>query len=113
MKNPSRAEIWMIEFEPAVGAEIHKLHPGVVLSLSKFGHLPLRMAVPITEYKPWHDNHEWFELLEPSKANGFAKMRSADSFQCKSLSIAIVLFERWANLHRTKQKVLSSELFSV
>jgi mRNA interferase MazF len=84
---PKRGEVWSIEFEPSVGAEIRKIRPGVVVSMSKRGHLPLRMVVPITEWKPWCAEFGWFERIAPTKRNGLSKESAADCFQCKSLSL--------------------------
>jgi mRNA interferase MazF len=51
-KVPSRGEVWDIRFDPSVGAEIQKIRPAVVISLDSIGRLPLRIVVPITEWKP-------------------------------------------------------------
>jgi mRNA interferase MazF len=48
---PLRGEVWLVDFDPAVGAEIRKLRPAVVLSLDTIGRLPLRMVVPVTDWK--------------------------------------------------------------
>ncbi len=48
---PTRGEIWLVDFDPAVGAEIQKVQPGLVISMDSIGRLPLRMVVPITEWK--------------------------------------------------------------
>jgi mRNA interferase MazF len=49
---PNRGEIWMIDFDPAVGAEIQKVRPAVVISVDTVGRLPLRLVVPVTDWKP-------------------------------------------------------------
>jgi mRNA-degrading endonuclease toxin of MazEF toxin-antitoxin module len=41
---PSRGEIWLVDFDPAVGAEIRKLRPALVISVDTIGRLPLRMV---------------------------------------------------------------------
>src|SRR5678816_1147454 len=48
---PSRGDIWLVDFDPAVGAEIRKLRPSLVVSLPAVGRLPLRLVVPITDWK--------------------------------------------------------------
>lgn len=87
MNLPKRGEIWSIEFEPSIGAEIRKIRPGVVVSTAKSGHLPLRIVIPITGWKPWCSEFGWFERIIPSKRNGLSKESAADCFQCKSLSL--------------------------
>jgi len=49
---PKRGEIWLVRFDPSIGAEIRKLRPAVVLSLDKIGRLPLRIVVPVTDWRP-------------------------------------------------------------
>lgn len=49
LPQPMRGEIWLVDFDPAVGAEIGKVRPAVVVSLDTVGPLPLRLIVPITD----------------------------------------------------------------
>ncbi|HAF62745.1 MAG TPA: hypothetical protein DCK95_10530 [Anaerolineaceae bacterium] len=44
-----RGEIWLINLDPNVGAEIKELHPAVDININEVGVLPLRIIVPITE----------------------------------------------------------------
>ncbi len=50
--NPARGEIWLVNFNPQIGAEIEKLRPAVVVSINAIGRLPLRIVVPITAWSP-------------------------------------------------------------
>src|SRR5579864_3093026 len=50
---PKRGEIWLNDFDPAVGAEIQKIRPAVVISMDNIGRLPLRMVVPVTDWKSY------------------------------------------------------------
>jgi mRNA interferase MazF len=83
---PRRGEIWLVDFDPAVGAEIQKVRPAVVISMDTIGRLPLRMVVPITDWKPQHVNYPWFVELPASSTSGLAKDSGADAFQTKSVS---------------------------
>jgi len=85
---PSRGEVWLINFDPSVGAEIRKIRPAVVMSLDSVGRLPLRMVVPLTDWKPDYASYPWFVLIPASPTNGLAKDSGADTFQTKSLSLA-------------------------
>jgi mRNA-degrading endonuclease toxin of MazEF toxin-antitoxin module len=49
---PKRGEVWLVQFNPSVGAEIQKVRPAVVLSVDGVGLLPLRIVVPVTDWKP-------------------------------------------------------------
>lgn len=84
---PEHGEIWTARLDPTIGAEIAKTRPVVVISLPNAGHLPLRLAVPITDWKPYFKDFPWFTQLEPSATNGLSKVSGADAFQCKSLSM--------------------------
>jgi len=46
MSKAARGEIWEVEFRPAVGAEIRKMRPAVVVNVPEVGRLPLRIVVP-------------------------------------------------------------------
>lgn len=85
---PKRGEIWLIDFDPGVGAEIQKIRPAVVVSLDTVGRLPLRMVVPVTDWKPQYVNYPWFVELPATAANGLFKDSGADAFQTKSISEA-------------------------
>jgi mRNA interferase MazF len=86
MTNPVRGEIWEVQFEPAVGAEIRKTRPAVVVSVDTVGRLPLKMVVPITDWRPSYGDYYWFVRLIPNADNGLTKESGADTFQTKSLS---------------------------
>ena len=83
---PNRGEIWLDDFDPAVGAEIQKVRPAVVISLDTIGRLPLRMVVPITDWKPSYAGYPWFVQVPALTANGLVKDSGADCFQTKSIS---------------------------
>jgi mRNA interferase MazF len=85
--NPIRGEIWDVRFDPSVGAEIQKVRPAVVVNHNAIGKLPLRIVVPITDWKTGYVAYPWMVNLQPSKANGLTKESGADSFQVKSVSV--------------------------
>lgn len=84
--SPARGEIWATRFDPSVGAEIRKVRPAVVVSLAAIGRLPLRMVVPITDWKPQYAGFPWFVHIPASPGNGLSKDSGADAFQVKSVS---------------------------
>lgn len=43
--NPKRGEIWLVNLEPTIGAEIRKTRPAVVVSSDFIGKLPLKLVV--------------------------------------------------------------------
>ena len=46
-----RGEIWLINLDPTVGSEIRKTRPAVIVNDDSVGALPLKVIVPITEWK--------------------------------------------------------------
>ena len=46
-----RGEVWLISLDPTVGAEIRKTRPAMIVSEDAIGVLPLRVVVPLTEWK--------------------------------------------------------------
>jgi mRNA interferase MazF len=84
---PKRGEIWLVDFDPAVGAEIRKLRPAVVISLDSIGRLPLRVVVPVTDWKSQYANFPWMIRLPAARETGLAKESVADTFQVKSVSL--------------------------
>lgn len=81
-----RSEIWYINLDPTVGAEIKKIRPAVVVNDDTLGILPLRIIVPITDWKNHYENTAWMLKLEPNQNNHLLKTSAADCFQIRSLS---------------------------
>jgi mRNA interferase MazF len=46
-----RNEIWLINLDPTIGAEINKTRPAIIINDDKMGRLPLRVIVPVTDWK--------------------------------------------------------------
>ena len=83
---PKRGEVWDVNFDPAQDAEIGKRRPAIVMSEDAIGRLPLRIVVPVTDWKPPYAGFPWFVHLVPSATNGLSKESGADAFQVKSVS---------------------------
>ena len=83
---PRRGELWLVDFDPSVGAEIRKSRPAVVVSVDSIGRLPLRIVVPITDWNPAFRNYPWFVEIPADSMTGLAKHSGADAFQVKSVS---------------------------
>jgi mRNA interferase MazF len=81
-----RGDIWLVKFDPSLGAEIQKTRPAVILSSDEVGRLPLKIVVPLTDWKAVYANGDWFVRLSPNAQNGLQKESGADAFQVKSLS---------------------------
>jgi len=81
-----RGEVWLINLDPTVGAEIKKTRPAVVVNDDAVGILPLKVIVPITEWKDRYAVAPWMVPLTPDAENGLEKLSAADTFQVRSLS---------------------------
>ena len=46
-----QGEIWLINLDPTVGAELKKTRPAVIVNDDALGKLPLKIIVPITDWK--------------------------------------------------------------
>jgi mRNA interferase MazF len=83
-----RSEVWLINLDPTLGAEIKKTRPAVIVSSDAIGILPLRVVVPLTDWKDRYQQAAWMTKISPNENNGLAKESAADTFQIRSLSTA-------------------------
>jgi mRNA interferase MazF len=81
-----QGEIWLINLDPTVGAEIKKTRPAIIVSDDSLGKLPLKIIVPITDWKERYEIAPWMIKVEPNSKNGLTKDSSADCFQVRSVS---------------------------
>ena len=86
-----QGEIWQINLSPTVGAEIKKKRPAVIINDDAIGVLPLRVIVPITEWKEKFSGALWMVQLVPDNDNNLAKLSAIDCFQIRSISIKRIL----------------------
>ncbi len=82
----NRGEVWEVNLDPAVGAEIKKKRPCVIVSRDALARLPLTIIVPLTEWDPRFESAPWHVPVEPDPASGLSKKSSADTFQVRSIS---------------------------
>ncbi len=84
--SPTKGEIWTVRFDPAIGAEIQKIRPAAVINVPEVGRLPLRIIVPLTDWRDSYSALPWFISIPASPLNNLAKDSGADAFQIKSIS---------------------------
>jgi mRNA interferase MazF len=82
-----QGEIWEINLSPTVGAEIRKKRPAIIVSADAMGVLPLKVIVPITEWKDHYHGAVWMVKITPNVENKLNKTSSIDTFQIRSVSI--------------------------
>jgi mRNA interferase MazF len=81
-----QGEIWLINLDPTIGAEIKKTRPAIIVNDDALGKLPLKVIVPITDWKEKYEIAPWMIKIEPNQLNGLTKLSSADCFQIRSVS---------------------------
>jgi mRNA interferase MazF len=81
-----QSEIWLIDLDPTIGAEIQKKRPAIIINDNILGKLPLKIVIPITDWKDRYEIAPWMVKIEPDNNNGLSKVSAADCFQIRSLS---------------------------
>ena len=84
---PKRGEIWLVNFDPTVGAEIHKTRPAVVVSSDAIGKLPIKLIAPITDWKAYFTQNLWHVRIDPDSTNGLTKISAVDALQLRGMDI--------------------------
>jgi len=82
----NRGEIWLVDLDPTIGAEMNKTRPALIISDNGLGKLPLKVIVPITGWKEHYSIAPWMIKIEPNADNGLKKISSIDCFQIRSVS---------------------------
>jgi mRNA interferase MazF len=81
-----QSEIWLINLDPTIGAEIKKTRPAVVVNNNMLGKLPLKIIVPITDWKEKFSIAPWLVKIAANNVNGLTKDSCTDCFQVRSVS---------------------------
>jgi mRNA interferase MazF len=81
-----QGEIWLVDLNPTVGAEMRKVRPALIVNADDLGRLPLKIIVPVTDWKERYDIVPWMVQLVPSVANGLSKESTADCFQIRCVA---------------------------
>lgn len=81
-----RGEVWLINLDPTVGSEIRKTRPAIIVNDDAIGILPLKVIVPITDWKEHYSIAPWMVRVKPDQMNGLQKLSAADAFQVRSVS---------------------------
>jgi len=81
-----QGEIWLVDLDPTLGAEMNKTRPALIVNDNKLGKLPLKVIVPITAWKDHYSIAPWMIKIEPDEKNGLDKISSIDCFQIRSIS---------------------------
>lgn len=107
-----RGEIWLINLDPTIGAEIRKTRPVVIVSSDAVGVLPLKVVAPITDWKAHYADVPWMTEISPNTQNGLEKPSSCDAFQVRSVSVERFI-RKLGSLDSTLTKAISVSLAEV
>jgi len=107
-----RGEVWLVNLDPTAGAEIRKTRPAVIVSSDLIGILPLRVIVPLTDWKDRYTAAPWLVRVEPDSKNGLDKVSAADCFQVRSVA-AVRLVKRLGNVTSAVLEQIGRGLASV
>ena len=86
-ERPKRGETWLVALDPTIGSEINKTRPAIVISADAIGKLPVKLVVPVTEWKPYFAKNSWQIRLKPTSANGLSKLSTADTLQMRGVDL--------------------------
>ncbi len=81
----NRGEIWLINLNPTVGAEIQKTRPAIIVNDDELGILPLCVIVPLTNWKDHFESRaseNRSRYFKQTNQNIFSGLFSG-SFGCK------------------------------
>lgn len=81
-----QGEIWLVSLDPTVGSELQKTRPAVIVNDNTLGKLPLKIIVPLTDWKDRYQIAPWMVRIEPNLTNRLSKSTAADCFQIRSVS---------------------------
>jgi len=66
---------------------MNKTRPALIINTDALGKLPLKIIVPITEWKEHYSDYPWMVKIISSRQNGLTKESAVDCFQIRSVSI--------------------------
>lgn len=84
---PKRGEIWLVSFDPTIGAEMKKTRPAVVLSSDAVGRLPVKLVAPLTDWKDRYAADLWHVRVSPDLLNGLTKVSGVDALQLRGMDL--------------------------
>ncbi len=105
----NRGEIWLVNLDPTIGKEISKTRPCVIVNDNAIGILPLKVIVPITDWKERFAIRPWMVKVEPTSENSLVKVPAVDTFQIRSAS-ETRLIKQLGKLSDTLMQLVSQAL---
>lgn len=85
MTNIKRGEIWLVNLDPTIGAEIRKTRPVVVINSDEIGILHIKLVAPLTEWKEFLGLNIWHVKIKPDSKNHLSKVSAVDTLQLRGV----------------------------
>ena len=83
-----QGEIWSVNLDPTLGAEIRKTRPIIIVNDDAVGRLPLKIIVPLTDRKAHYAQAPWMVRVAADVRDKLTSTSAADCFQVRSISEA-------------------------
>lgn len=84
---PTRGEVWLVRLPRAVGVELQRVRPAVIVNSPAFDGVPVRIVVPLTTWQAEYQNSGNKLLIEANDRNGLDADSAADFLQVRSVSV--------------------------
>ena len=84
---PGRGEVWLVRLPRAVGAELQRDRPAVVVSSGAFDSAPVRIVVPLTRWRDEFADSINKVRIEATDGNGLHEDSAADFLQVRSVAL--------------------------
>jgi len=111
-RSPQRGEVWRVNFNPTVGAEIQKPRPAVIVSSDAVGILPIKLVAPITDWKDRYTQSFWHVRLDPDQANGLTKASSVDTLQLRGVDTSR-LIDKMGRVSADKMEEIAAAIAAI
>ena len=99
----------MINLDPTIGEEIRKTRPAIIVNDNRIGKLPLKIIVPLTDWKDQYAIAPWMVRVDPDNKNNLQKTSSADCFQVRSIS-ELRFVKKWGTIDSDKLEEIKTAL---
>lgn len=118
MSDCRRGEIWQVEFDPQLGAEIQKRRPALILSVDQLNRSPAGIVIVIPGTSTALENPKTGELLfgyckvDPTAFNGLKKTTYFVAQQIKSASV-LRLVTKMGMLESSYRKTIADRVAQI
>lgn len=109
---PKRGEIWIVNLNPTLGAEMQKTRPAVIVSSDAVGKLPIKLIAPITDWKAPYAHTSWHVRIDPDANNGLTKPSAIDALQLRGVDTQR-LTKRIGRVSATKMEEIAAVIAAI